>query len=72
MLWLIQRDFLKGASAEVMLHESLAPVPNPQHQEDITNVRFSTHERAFTCKRAVCLSLSAFHSTLYPGICPFS
>ncbi len=38
MLWLIQRDFLHGASVQQMVAEALAPVPNPDRNADIEQV----------------------------------
>lgn len=38
MMWLIQRDFLQGKSAEQLVHDVLAPVPNPHGEKDIDNL----------------------------------
>jgi hypothetical protein len=38
MLWLIQRDFLQGKTVQQLVGEALAPVPNPQHDKDITEL----------------------------------
>lgn len=35
MLWVIQRDFLQGKSVQQLVHDALAPVPNPQHDKAI-------------------------------------
>ncbi|EFJ48035.1 hypothetical protein VOLCADRAFT_60759, partial [Volvox carteri f. nagariensis] len=44
MLWLIQRDFLTGQTADQLVKAVLAPVPNPQHDaglEALNQVRSS-------------------------------
>ncbi|PNW71646.1 hypothetical protein CHLRE_16g663050v5 [Chlamydomonas reinhardtii] len=44
MLWLIQRDFLQGQSADQLVQAVLRPVPNPQHDaglEALNQVRSS-------------------------------
>jgi hypothetical protein len=38
MLWLLQRDFLQGKTVQQLVGEALAPVPNPQHDKDITEL----------------------------------
>ena len=38
MLWLIQRDFLEGASLQAMLTQALSPVDNPAKDHDIEQV----------------------------------
>ena len=38
MLWLIQRDFLEGASLQAMLTQALSPVDNPNKDRDIEQV----------------------------------
>ena len=39
MLWLIQRDFLEGASLQAMLAQALSAVDNPAKDRDIEQVR---------------------------------
>lgn len=38
MLWLIQRDFLQGASVQQMVKAALEPVDNPNKDADIEEV----------------------------------
>ena len=41
MLWLIQRDFLQGASVQAMVTQALQPVPNAGHDADIDQARWA-------------------------------
>lgn len=44
MLWVIQRDFLRGKSVQQLVADALAPVPNPQNDKAIAetnNIRAS-------------------------------
>ena len=40
MLWLIQRDFLQGATVQAMVTQALQPVANPSRDADIEQVLF--------------------------------
>ena len=50
MVWCIQRDFLQGKTTQAALDDALAPVPNPQHEASIDQVRLdSSASRSAKC-----------------------
>ena len=55
MLWLIQRDFLQGASVQAMVTQALQPVANPNSDADIDQARSWSNPTPQTLAPKACM-----------------